>query len=111
MVYTYDEKSKQVKLVKVPKIHGDDAQLIEKAKVPKTFLANVMKMKLNIKRASWLSEVTFLFEQLSSFSCKKSKQVLLDSFEYLQKTHQWALCAIDALKEAIHYVEGEMIGY
>ncbi|MBC8236860.1 MAG: hypothetical protein H8E76_01405 [Helicobacteraceae bacterium] len=52
MVYTYDEKSKQVKLVKVPKIHGDDAQLIEKAKVPKTFLANVMKMKLNIKRAS-----------------------------------------------------------
>jgi len=48
MVYIYDEKTKQVKSVKVPKLTGSDAERIEKAKVPKVFLAGVMAMKLNI---------------------------------------------------------------
>lgn len=48
MVYTYDEKNKQVKSVKVPKLTGSDAERVEKAKVPKAFLKSVMAMKLNI---------------------------------------------------------------
>ncbi|MCF6310556.1 MAG: hypothetical protein L3J19_08830 [Sulfurimonas sp.] len=51
MVYSYDEKQKQVKLVKVPKLHGGDARRVESLKVPKSFLNNVMKMKLNVTSA------------------------------------------------------------
>ena len=51
MVYSYDEKSKKVKSVKVPKLMGKDAKVVEDAKVPKSFLNHVMKMKLNIKSA------------------------------------------------------------
>ena len=48
MVYTYDEKNKKLKSVKVPKITGNDAIKIKNAKVPKSFLESVMKIKLNI---------------------------------------------------------------
>jgi len=51
MVYSYDDKQKQVKLVKVPKLNGSDAQRVESSKVPKSFLNTVMKMKLNVKSA------------------------------------------------------------
>jgi len=51
MVYSYNEKQKQVKLVKVPKLKGSDAQRVENSKVPKSFLNNVMKMKLNVTSA------------------------------------------------------------
>ncbi len=51
MVYTYDEKTKQVKSVSVPRLHGDDAKRIEEAEVPRDFLNKVMKLKLNIQRA------------------------------------------------------------
>ncbi|WP_294965092.1 hypothetical protein [Sulfurimonas sp.] len=50
MVYSYDEKQKQVKLVKVPKLRGSDAQRVENADVPKEFLKRVMGIKLNIQR-------------------------------------------------------------
>lgn len=48
MVYTYDEKTKQVIPVKVPKLTGSDAERVENAKVPKAFLKDVMAMNLNI---------------------------------------------------------------
>ena len=48
MVYTYDEKHKRVKSVKVPRLTGSDAERVEKAKVPKAFLKSVMAMKLNV---------------------------------------------------------------
>lgn len=48
MVYTYDEKNKQVKSVKIPKLIGSDAERVEEAKVPKAFLKSVMAIKLNI---------------------------------------------------------------
>lgn len=51
MVYTYDEKNKQIKLVKVPKLVGSDAERVENSKVPKAFLKSVMAMKLNILSA------------------------------------------------------------
>lgn len=51
MVYSYDEKNKKIQLVKVPVLKGDDAKHIENAKVPTSFLNNVMKMKLNIASA------------------------------------------------------------
>ena len=50
MVYSYDEKQKQVKLVKVPKLEGSDAQRVENSDVPKVFLKKVMGTKLNIQR-------------------------------------------------------------
>lgn len=51
MVYSYDEKNKQIILVKVPKLVGADAERVESAKVPKAFLSNIMKMKLNVTSA------------------------------------------------------------
>ena len=82
MVYSYDEKSKKVKLVKVPKLLGKDAKLVQDSKVPATFLNNVMKMKLNITSAQSLQQIDYSFKQLSSSSCKKSKSIIVDSFEY-----------------------------
>ena len=51
MVYSYDEKSKKVKLMKVPRLLGKDAKLVQDSKVPATFLNNIMKMKFNITSA------------------------------------------------------------
>lgn len=51
MVYSYDEKKQEVKLEKIPKLHGRDAQRVENADVPKEFLKKVMGIKLNIQRA------------------------------------------------------------
>jgi len=51
MVYTYDEKSKKVKVAKMPKIVGEDAQRMKRAKVPQSFLDDVMAIKLNITKA------------------------------------------------------------
>lgn len=48
MVYSYDEKNKKLKLEKAPILKGEDAKHVENAKVPTSFINNVMKMKLNI---------------------------------------------------------------
>ena len=51
MVYSYDEKNKQVKLMKVPKLVGEDAKTVQESKVPVSFLNNIMKIKLNVTSA------------------------------------------------------------
>ena len=51
MVYTYDEKNKQVKPVSVPKLKGNDAKRVMESTVPKAFLERVMNIKLDIQRA------------------------------------------------------------
>lgn len=48
MVYSYDEKNQKIQLVKVPTLQGKDANRVENAKVPVSFLDSVMKIKLNI---------------------------------------------------------------
>lgn len=48
MVYSYDYKNKKIQLEKTPILKGEDARRIENAKVPTSFINNVMKMKLNI---------------------------------------------------------------
>lgn len=48
MVYSYDEKNKKIRLVKVPTLKGEDVKRVENAKVPISFLNSVMKLKLNI---------------------------------------------------------------
>ena len=50
MVYTYDEKSKKVKIAKMPKIVGEDARRIKNAKVPVKLLDEVSKINFNISR-------------------------------------------------------------
>ncbi|WP_294885987.1 MULTISPECIES: hypothetical protein [unclassified Sulfurimonas] len=50
MVYSYNEKNKQLKSISVPKLKGNDAQQVEKSKAPKLFLRDVMAIKLNIIR-------------------------------------------------------------
>jgi len=51
MVYVYNEKNQKIQLVKVPTLKGEDANRIENAQVPKSFLNSVLKMKLNIVSA------------------------------------------------------------
>jgi hypothetical protein len=48
MVYSYDEKNKQVKSVKIPILKGKMAERVKNAKVPNSFLNKVSNMKLNI---------------------------------------------------------------
>ncbi len=51
MVYTYNNSTKRVKPVAVPKLQGNDAKRVAESDVPKAFLKKVMNMKLNIERA------------------------------------------------------------
>ena len=51
MVYTYDDKTRKLKPVSVPRLRGEDANRVQNAKVPKAFLKKVMGIKLNIERA------------------------------------------------------------
>ncbi len=51
MVYTYNETTKQIKSVSIPKLKGSDAKRIEEAKVPTAFLQKIMAMKLNVAQA------------------------------------------------------------
>ena len=48
MVYSYDEKHKKLKSVKIPSLKGSMAERVKNAKVPNTFLNKVIDMKLNI---------------------------------------------------------------
>ena len=51
MVYTYNENTKQIKSVSIPKLQGSDAKRIEETKVPTAFLQKIMAMKINIVQA------------------------------------------------------------
>lgn len=48
MVYSYNEKIKKLKSIAIPKLRGNEAEQVENAKAPKSFLRNVMSIKLNI---------------------------------------------------------------
>jgi len=48
MVYSYNEKNEKIELIKMPILSNKDAKNVEDAKVPVSFLKNVMKLKLNI---------------------------------------------------------------
>jgi len=51
MVYTYNEKHKELRLVETPRLKGSVAERVKKAKAPKAFLKTVMDTKLKIERA------------------------------------------------------------
>ncbi len=51
MVYTYDEKSKKVKVAEMPKIVGEDAKRMLNSKVPVKLLEKVASMNFNIVKA------------------------------------------------------------
>ncbi len=51
MVYTYNEATKQIKSVSIPKLKGEVAKRIEEAEVPTKFLEKIMAMKINIVQA------------------------------------------------------------
>lgn len=50
MVYSYNEKSKKLKSISIPKLKGNEAKQVEKAKAPKSFLRDVMAIQLTIIR-------------------------------------------------------------
>jgi len=50
MAYRYDEKSKKVVTVEPPKVTGEDAKRILRAKPPKKLLKAVAAMKFNISK-------------------------------------------------------------
>ena len=50
MVYSYNDKRKEIRSVKIPKLKGSEAERVKTAKAPKTFLKTVMDMHLNIER-------------------------------------------------------------
>ena len=51
MIYSYDEKSKQLISLKMPSLKSDEVKRITKMRAPKAFINDIMNIKINVKKA------------------------------------------------------------